>query len=364
MTVADEDALPEEDKERSGTNMMGKEKASQEEIYRVMRADIEAGGYPASSRLPSVRTLAKRFSASPNTISKVVSRLMESGLCTARRGVGLFVRSLPNRKLTLLVGSTSEQPRDDFYGDVERRIKERCQADGIEIERYHIAAGDPPYGPDIDRIRRPGRVILCIGLSHEPHLKQLADLRRPMLVIGCAPCRCTASSVVPHSFRSGYLAARHLIRKGCRRIAFIGRMREVRGVHLPEAESLKELAGVQCAFMEDGLQINGELVFSDISQVQTRASSLKDMPDAVIMPDSEGVETIQALKALGTKLERVVIGDDRILERQKRPAAVVIKREEVVEHSLQELHRLLDEQSKAHRAMVIDGELHDALGGA
>ena len=59
---------------------MGKEKASQEEIYRVMRADIEAGGYPASSRLPSVRTLAKRFSASPNTISKVVSRLMESGL--------------------------------------------------------------------------------------------------------------------------------------------------------------------------------------------------------------------------------------------------------------------------------------------
>jgi DNA-binding GntR family transcriptional regulator len=63
---------------------MAKEKASQEEIYRVMRSDIEAGSYPASTRLPSVRTLAKRFSASPNTISKVVSRLMESGLCTAR----------------------------------------------------------------------------------------------------------------------------------------------------------------------------------------------------------------------------------------------------------------------------------------
>ena len=45
----------------------------------------------------------------------------------------------------------------------------------------------------------------------------------------------------------------HLIRKGCRRIAFIGRVREVRGVTLPEAESLKELAGMQCAFMEDGL---------------------------------------------------------------------------------------------------------------
>ncbi len=342
---------------------MTKEKASQEEIYRIMRSDIEAGGYPASSRLPSVRTLAKRFSASPNTISKVVSRLMESGLCTARRGVGLFVRSLPNRKLTLLVNATTEQARDDFYGQVEKRITDRCQADGIEIERYHITAGDPPYGPDVDRIRRPGRVILCIGLSHEPHLKQLADLRRPMLVIGCAPSRCTASSIVPNSFRSGYLAARYLIRKGCRRIAFIGRMREVRGVHLPEAESLKEFAGMQCAFMEDTLPLQSELVFNDISQVPARAAHLKDMPDSVIMPDGDGVEAIQALKALGSKLERVVLGDDRVLERPKRPAAVVIRRDDVVEHAIIELKRLLDEQTKVHRSYAIDGELHEAVAG-
>ncbi len=337
-----------------------KEKASQEEIYRIMRSDIEAGSYPASSRLPSVRTLAKRFSASPNTISKVVSRLMESGLCTARRGVGLFVRSLPNRKLTLLVGSTSPTPKDDFYGQVEQRIAERCQADGIEIERYFIQAGDPPYGPDVDRIRKPGRVILCIGLTHEPHLKQLSDLRRPMLVLGCAPSRCNASSIVPNSYRSGYLAARHLIRKGCRRIAFIGRVREVRGVTLPEAESLKELAGMQCAFMEDTLPIHAELIFNDISQVPARAAQLKELPDALIMPDSNGVEAVQAIKALGGKLERVVIGDDRLLEMTRRPAAIVVRRDDLVELALMELHRLLDEQSKSHRSLMVDGDMHDS----
>ncbi|MBA3709698.1 MAG: hypothetical protein H0W83_12870, partial [Planctomycetes bacterium] len=281
---------------------------------------------------------------------------------TARRGVGLFVRSLPNRKLTLLVGTTSAEPKDDFYGHVEKRIAERCQADGIEIERYYITPGDPAYGPDVDRIRRPGRVILCIALAHEPHLKQLADLRRPMLVVGCAPSRCNTSSIVPNSFRSGYLAARHLIRKGCRRIAFIGRVREVRGVILPEAESLKEFAGMQCAFMEDSLPLHSDLVFNDIAQVAARAATLKELPDAVIMPDIDGIESIQALKALGTKLERVVLGDDRILERPKRPAAVVVKREEVVDLALIELHRLLDEQSKSHRSTVVDGELHDAVG--
>jgi DNA-binding GntR family transcriptional regulator len=339
-----------------------KEKASQEEIYRVMRSDIEAGSYPASSRLPSVRTLAKRFAASPNTISKVVSRLMESGLCTARRGVGLFVRSLPNRKLTLLVNSTAAEPRDDFYGHIERRIGERCLADGIEIERYHIQTGDPAYGPDVDRIRRPGRVILCLGLTHEPHLKQLADLRRPMLVVGCAPSRCNASSIVANSFRAGYLAARHLIRKGCRRIAFVGRVREVRGVTLPEAESFKERAGMECACHEDTLPVYPELLFKDLRDVVAQAPHLKDLPDAVIMPDGDPTETIQAIKALGPKLERVLLGDDRILDRAKHPAAVVVRRDEVVDLTVMELHRLLDEQSKSHRAMVVDGDLHESVG--
>ena len=339
---------------------MNKEKASQEEIYRVMRQDIEVGSYPASSRLPSVRTLAKRFQASPNTISKVVSRLMESGLCTARRGVGLFVRSLPNRKLSLLVGSTKEQPGDDFLGQVEKRIAERCQADGIEIERFHITPQDPPYGPDVDRIRRPGRLLLCLGLTHEPHLKQLADLRRPMLVVGCAPNRSNASSIVANSFRAGYLAGRHLVKKGCRRIAFIGRQREVRGVNLPEAESLKELAGMQCACMEDGLRIYPELIFSDLSQVAARMGAGTEPADGVVMPDAEGVEVIQAIKAIGAKAERVAIGDDRILERSRRPTAVVVRREDVVELVLSEMNRLLDEQTKSYRSLVVDCELHEA----
>jgi DNA-binding LacI/PurR family transcriptional regulator len=272
------------------------------------------------------------------------------------------VRSLPNRKLSLLVGSTKETPGDDFNGQIEKRIAERCQADGIEVERYHIQPGDPPYGPDVDRIRKPGRVILCISLSHEPHLKQLADLRRPMLVIGCAPSRCNASSIVPNSFRSGYLAARFLIRKGCRRIAFIGRTREVRGVTLPEPESLKEFSGVQSAFWEDALPLFPELIFKDMAEVPAKAANLKDMPDGLIMPDNGSIEAVQAIKALGNRLERVIIGDDRQLELSRRPAAVVVRRDELVELALMELHRLLDEQTKSHRSMQVDGDLHEPAG--
>lgn len=341
---------------------MAKDKASQEEIYRQMRRDIENGMFPASSRLPSVRTLAKRFNASPNTISKVVSRLMESGLCSARRGVGLFVRSLPTRKMTLLVGTTDSKPGDDFNGYIETRMAERLAAEGIEIDRYHIGADDPPYGPALERIRRPGRVIMCIGLSHEPYLKQVADLRRPLLVIGHAPSRSSASSIVPNSFRSGYLAARHLIKRGRRSIAFIGRRRQIRQVSLTEAESLKELAGVQCAFSEEGLSLRGEFIFPDIASVVDRCAKLSELPDGVIMPATEGVGTIQALKALGSKIDRVLIGDDRALEKPRRPAAVIVQRDGIADLAVQELARILGEDRKGTRSYMVDTELHDELG--
>ena len=254
---------------------------------------------------------------------------MESGLCSARRGVGLFVRSLPNRKLTLLTSSTSPKPADDAYGWIETRMAERLSAESIEIDRVHTTADDPSYGPSLDRVRSLGRAVVTMGCNHEPHLKAVDDLHRPTLCIGHAPNRAQVSSIVPNSFRAGYLAARHLIKSGARRIAYVGRVRRIRQVSLPEVESLKELAGVQAAFIEEGMNLRQELIFPEMGVVAERMASVKDAPDAVVMPDAEGVETIQCLKALGNVINRVVIGDDSLLDKPKRPTVVVFRREEV-----------------------------------
>jgi hypothetical protein len=346
-----------------GANM-GKDKASQEEIYRAMRRDIEAGSYPASSRLPSVRTLARRFNASPNTISKVVSRLMESGLCTARRGVGLFVRSLPSRKISLLMGGDLLAGPESFEHAIEVRLAERLAADGVEIERISMTAEDTGGGPAADKVRKPGRVIMTLGCVHEPYIKTIHDLRRPLLVVGHAPSRCSASAVLPNSFKAGYLAARHLIRQGRRNIAFVGRRRRIRSVALPESESLKELAGVQCAFLEEGMHLRGEFIFPDLAEVADQAARLKDLPDAVIMPASDTVAAVQAVKALG-KVDRVLIGDDRLLDRARRPHCVVYKREDFVDLILLELERQLGETNKLGiRTHLVDCEFHEGAADA
>jgi UDP-3-O-[3-hydroxymyristoyl] glucosamine N-acyltransferase len=71
---------------------------------------------------------------------------------------------------------------------------------------------------------------------------------------------------------------------------------------------------------------------------------------------AQGMAGHQKIHHLG----RVVIGDDRILERNRRPTAVVVKREDVVELMLSEMNRLLDEQTKSYRSLVVDCELHEA----
>ncbi len=339
---------------------MAKDKASQEEIYRAMREDIEKGMYPASSRLPSVRTLAKRFQASPNTISKVVSRLMESGLCSARRGVGLFVRSLPSRKVTMLYGRREDQIGDGLVEYIRDQLTQRLKINGVDIEHEYITGDDPPYGPAVEHIRKPGRVIMTLACTHEPYLKQIADLRRPLLVIGHSPNRCASSCVVMNSFKAGYLAGRHLIKQGRRNIAFIGRVRHIRQVKLPESESLKGLAGVQCAFIEEGIGIDQSLVFSDVDDAKERAGDLPREPDAVIMPADESVTAIQAVKAIGKDVERVVIGDDALLENKKHPTAVCFRRDDMIDIVLQEMDRLLGEQRQGERNLTVDCELYPA----
>ena len=209
-------------------------------------------------------------------------------------------------------------------------------------------------------MRRPGRVVLCLGIVHEPYLKSAADLRRPMVVIGHAPNRCEASSVLPNSFRSGYLAARHLIKRGRRNIAFVGRQRIIRQVALTEPESLKELAGLQCAFNEERLSLNPELIFQDFSDLAERASSLSSQPDAIIMPGDGGTMAISALKALDSEdIDQVWVGDSHLLDKPKRPAAVTYDIASIIDCAVHEIHRQLDENRQTPATQLVDTFLHE-----
>jgi len=67
-----------------------------EEIECALLFRVKSGQYPASSRLPSVRELAREFGVNKNTIARVYQSLMSKGYLRSATGKGVFVVESPN----------------------------------------------------------------------------------------------------------------------------------------------------------------------------------------------------------------------------------------------------------------------------
>ncbi|MEA4909571.1 MAG: PLP-dependent aminotransferase family protein [Chloroflexi bacterium] len=66
-----------------------------EQLAAELRAQIEAGAYPAGERLPSVRQMRQDRGLSPSTILQAYRQLEDAGLIEARPQSGYYVRARP-----------------------------------------------------------------------------------------------------------------------------------------------------------------------------------------------------------------------------------------------------------------------------
>jgi len=62
-----------------------------EQICALLRSRIEAGTYPAGSRVPGNTTLSREFGVANRTVRKALASLVDEGLLEVRPGWGTFV---------------------------------------------------------------------------------------------------------------------------------------------------------------------------------------------------------------------------------------------------------------------------------
>ncbi|GAB2616334.1 GntR family transcriptional regulator [Streptomyces capparidis] len=63
------------------------------EIAADLRSRIDAGEFPAGSKLPSTRVLSEHYSISAQAIARVIALLKADGIVEGRQGAGVFVRT-------------------------------------------------------------------------------------------------------------------------------------------------------------------------------------------------------------------------------------------------------------------------------
>lgn len=98
------------------------------EIAAQLRAEIESGTYPADTKLPPYRELAKTLGAAPNTVGEAVRILASEGLVVIKPSSSVVVRSLDEVPVSQgerneLVRRDLTQVREDLR-DVRTRLNE------------------------------------------------------------------------------------------------------------------------------------------------------------------------------------------------------------------------------------------------
>jgi DNA-binding LacI/PurR family transcriptional regulator len=195
------------------------------QIYRALRADILNGHYPPGSQLPTEAELVQRLGVSRVTVRNALSLLQREGLAVRLPGKGTFVRR-------------SEQPNDppkliallaldvqlDFFGKIVRGAEQEATAHGYKLL---VRSTDN----DAEKERQclvelqshvAGFVIApATGNQNHAHYGQLLVQGVPFVFVDRYLPEFNVDRVTSDNVRGGYLATRHLLELGHRRIGAI-----------------------------------------------------------------------------------------------------------------------------------------------
>jgi len=279
------------------------------------------------SRIRNVKEFAELCGVSTATVSRALSGTGRVGADTRKRILALadklgyepnhVARNLRTQK-TMTVGvivplghDTGQHLSDPFFNTMTGFL-----ADGLAEQGYDLLLSRViPRGPDwLQRFVGSGKVdgVIVIGQSDQAGaIEDLARHYAPMVVWGQQTPGQSSCTVGSDNHAGGMLAARHLIERGCRRLAFVG------PVNIPEFGARH--AGASQAAIEagvaDSLVVLPSHLEPDAAHADLSATlrGLPELPDGLIAgSDVTAISALRALAEMGVRVpgEVRVIGYD------------------------------------------------------
>lgn len=214
-------------------------------ISLELHAEISAGKYGAAGRLPSEAQLVERFGVSRPTVGRALLDLQNEGLIERRAGSGSYVRnaaaSLPSlRQLGLLIpGLGTTEIFELICGELASlaRVHEYSLLWGGSTSVRSEADLSLKHATELCEqfiARRVSGVFFApfeLNREKEGASRRLAEMLRqsgiPVVLLDrdltSFPKRSDFDLVAIDNFAGGYLLVEHLIKLGCKHIAFITR---------------------------------------------------------------------------------------------------------------------------------------------
>ena len=212
------------------------------EISRQLLGEIASGKYGPHSRLPSEAQLVKRFQVSRPTVGRALRDLQAEGLIERRAGSGTYVRrqastAANTRQLGVLIPGLGTT---EIFGIICGELASLARA-----HEYTLLWGDSTHPARDQDVSREHAIKLCeqfiergvAGVFFAPFestqgteqvnqriTERFGKAGVPVVLLDRDqvpfPLRSNFDLVGVNNLSGGYLLAEHLIKLGCRRLAF------------------------------------------------------------------------------------------------------------------------------------------------
>jgi LacI family transcriptional regulator len=304
-----------------------------QQVSQELLADIVAGRYAPAGRLPSEAQLVKRFNVSRPTVSRALRDLQDQGLIERRVGSGTFVRSATSagptegrRELGLMIpGLGTTEIFELICGELAAlaRVREYGLLWGSGARPLvHDASSVPEVEEWCEQfIRRQVSGVFFAPFERVPRAQdvnqRLAErLRQAGIAVVLLdrdltpfPARSPFDLVGTDNFAGGYLLAQHLLKLGCRRLAFVARPQSSPTVNA-------RIAGAREAMLDQGVTVPMNFVRvgePDDAEFVLDVAGTGEVDAALCANDQTAAILIQTLERRGIavpKNMRVVGFDD------------------------------------------------------
>jgi len=183
-------------------------------------------------RLPSRNALAEKYSAARTTIERAISELIGEGYLYARDGSGTYVsEQMPdqkNRSGMVTIGLVIPDIMHDTYPGILRGVEDVTSRHDIHLV---ICNTDNQVDKQSNYIHKlidsgvHGIIIVpaIIGTTDLGLFRKVREADIPVVFCNRGIDGVEAPRVVSNNYYGAYIAVKHLVAQGCRRIAYISR---------------------------------------------------------------------------------------------------------------------------------------------
>jgi GntR family transcriptional regulator of arabinose operon len=266
-----------------------------QQVVETIKNEILSGRYQRGQKLPSEAAMVKRFGTSRITVGRALRELRQAGLIQSRAGSGSFVGAAASGEEGLLFGLLIPNLGDtEIFGPICQGMSQAPQARKNALLWGNIAPDMETKDAQTWDLCQQYIAKKVDGVFFAPLERTAASEQTNHLVISALeraaiPVVLLDRCVLPYPRRSrhdligidhrraGYMITEHLLKLGCRRIAFIGYANSASTV-------TARIGGYRDALFIAGVSVSRDLVRNldsdQVSEVRMVMEKLK--PEGIV----------------------------------------------------------------------------------